>query len=229
MCPRQNPNGNCYISITTHNQRLKHDPNEPESLALARYATIWKNIDAANPEYEEYYRKTRPELFIVSIPDQEYYRTQHSNSEPLLIGSTIEYRTEGLASMKITADKSVFGEEPGASLNRHFYVAEYYHSAPFSYPDLVLWPDFRNEDKSKRNIDKLVEFKPYLPWIFDLLSIQTLSQSEIMDIEWTVEMTTTSGKYFKISHRGTDQILEPFNSFGGPYLDEFMSEATLVK
>jgi len=235
------------ILVNNYNQKIEGG-NTLESNRRA-IAKLWKNVDRPIPEIETYFKNRLP--FIIGyVPIEQNFEYDlrlwkglgaviEPDYEETFCGHCMEYRTEGIESLKISADKPLFGEEAGASLNKYFTIAEGTRNVKLTYVSAINYEHFpvseldgvtfgaANTPLEGRviDIDRWVAHKPMVSPCMFIGIKEPFDLND--DIVWTFEMTTTAGKYFKVSHRAIPKPSEAEEYF--PYLPEFMSEATLVK
>jgi len=229
------------IEIATYNQNANgiiyadHNPI---------FAKLWKNVDRPIPEIEADIKKHYPYI-IGYVPIEQNFEYDlrlwkglgaviEPGYEEIFCGHCMEYRTEGIESLKISADRPLFGEEAGASLNKYFITElgdKFYNLAYPSYSNIPFAELSCKQEGFERcigDIDRWIAYHPVAYPSMRVLTLEPLTESEINNTIWTFEMTTTAGKYFKVSHRAIAKLSEGEKEYF-PYLPEFMSEATLVK
>jgi len=107
----------------------------------------------------------------------------------------LEYRTAGITDLKITADRSLFGEEPGTPLNSCFRID------PLSVePDCQLSYDgYRllsppREPFATEDLDEWLTWKPLAPARMVVRFRDDRMPRGVDRVTFTLSMTTTAGK-----------------------------------
>jgi len=233
------------IAVKAYNQKIESDGIlYPNWKAISK---VWKNVDRSIPEIEAYLRKFTRVSDSDIVPIEQNFDANFPNYEDLhfpydakeqFCGICLNYYTEGIVSMKISADRPLFGEEAGASLNAHFQIQELEINSGLRFLSSDGYYSIDQEDRNLfsndnpinvADIDGWLKHKPMVMPYMSIVSYESLSEEEANKILWTFEMTTTAGKYFKVSHRGMLNSKDFRNLEYFPYLPEFMSEATLVE
>lgn len=198
------------IGIATHNHLLE-EKNWP-----ACYLDTWMNVDAPIAAVEERSRKHHQRfsyIRIIPIEEQVTYLEEYPEKHPStqfdgpLYPMLIEYRTEGIAELKITANRPLFGKAAGASLNDHFAMQlsseKIDHIPDFSTVDFEEI-DFSREqlfgfepnDYNMVNLNSWLGRNPTTPEEFAIIALEPFLGEGEEPVTITVELTTTKGKRF---------------------------------
>lgn len=190
------------IVICSYNQMLQNGSD---------YTETWQQIDSSIPEIETAIKNVeRSELAMDYIPfgeQAEYVEREKHNPNIRYIGPVlprlIEYRTDEIVSLRITADRNFLGETPGILLNSHFRIY-----AAFTFP--CWFPVLSKTSGSyvgeeylkRRSLNEIAAQRMVVPAcaVIDLFENESLTEEELQ-ATITVEMTTKSGKSFRASHK----------------------------
>ena len=187
--------GELKIIVSTYNQ-LMHGEND----ARYAYAETWQQIDQAIPELEAAYKKSKytyDDTVYISISEQaEHVRKEEQTPDvgydrPVL-PDLVEYRTDRMASLSITADRSFCGRVAGNELNDLFFI----HPA---YPGFYASGQIFTPTETL-SLNVWISRDPYVPEVGVFTMDRELTPTE-RQATITVAMTTTSGKHFRTSHK----------------------------
>lgn len=179
----------------------------------------WMQIDKPIPEIEELFRAGSSAyhyIWFVPVDEmikhmEEYLAKTGNIVEGRLYPLLVEYRTEGIADLRITADRPLFGEPAGSLLNKYFKtrakVGDRSHQIPYIASENFNEIDFSEDELIDGDISGSVMLNDWLArkplamphfWIYTSETIDSEIAGKVMI---DVEMTTTAGKRFKASHK----------------------------
>lgn len=194
--------GKFKIVISSYNQKLQNGPD---------YAESWQRIDSPVTEIEadlKNIKKARWRMAYIPFEKQaEYVETEKHNPNILYFGPVLprltEYRTDEVASLRITADRPFLGVQPGELLNSRFKIFDA-ETFPCWFPVLskVNGTYIGEEYGRKRSLDKITAQNMVVPAcaIIDLIENKPLTDDELQ-ATLTVDMTTKGGKHFRASQK----------------------------
>ena len=224
--------GKFKIVISSYNQKLQNGPD---------YAESWQWIDSSVAEMEaaiKNVKKFAGSLRAGYVPFEEqaeYVETEKHDPNILYIGPVLprlaEYRTDEVASLRITADRPFLGVQPGELLNSRFRVYGAL-SFPCWFPVLSkINGSYIGEESDKiRSLDRITAQNMVVPAcaIIDLIENKPLTDDELQ-ATLTVDMTTKGGKHFRASQKIETSYRKIFpdgfhDDFMCSIADEFLAE-----
>lgn len=236
--------GRFEIVISSYNQMMRTG---------LEYVENWQQTEAPVHAIEFAFTSMKKvswaPLKFISIPEQaEIIEERKNNADrydrpeaflPLLI----EYRTDEMTDLRITADRTFLGEPPGTLLNRLFLIeTQPYleHWAPIFYGRISYFSPPTEVTKPGTIYDRMPLSYPLAELLVHGMLVpanvvlresgapSVLSEEELQ-ATITVEMTTSAGIRFRASHKidTEPRAIEPFEShdaFMCSIGDEYLAE-----
>ena len=104
----------------------------------------------------------------------------------------IEYRTDGIRNLKISATCQLWGEAPGNVLNDYFFITKYVPEAIVSSKTDKLLFGFTEEKDMPKNINEWLELEPYTAPSIRVMFNEAPPELPC-DVQFIVEMETDEG------------------------------------